>query len=655
MSRSSTNGSSGHHPAAIRGGGDRVNGDVGSRSGRVPEGGAATRPPAWPRTQRPLTIAILGWARLSSQAKEGSGYNLNASELARGLALMGHRVVYLSSGMSYRVGPLGGVGGPRIAVREAWAGIDCHELRNSPILSPAACNFGNLTAEVSNPIVTGLVLRWLEAQRVQVVHIHALEGFGFDLIPAIEQSGRRVVVTPHNYHFACPQVDLLHREREVCTDYDGGRKCEGCLKPGRTRSMRLTRAIGQTLEYRLGTYPADVIRKAAYGLPGFVKRLVSGRVSLRHPPPILNPDRHEDPEFAAGFQSADAQNRDGPEVIDSSQASLAPMSARSPLDQNERVLNNDKHLVVLNEYGRRRIAGLEALKAASLVTPPSDYLRRVHVAMGVPEDRTRWVRLGQPHFDEINRRARRSPFYDVRPWDPNTARRPLRFAFYGTTRPNKGLEVFARAIPLVAPELRARCQFVIHAAGDDAAIRRRLRGLAQVQVWPGYELAQLAAGFGEYDVGVLSHIWLENSPLVLLEHLHGGKFVLAPRLGGVVDFVHEPKHSMSERTPSVSERVVQRTTGPEVPVAEQSDRTALGNGLLFAGGDESGLARCIERLVTGEVVIPTAREVHEISTLRSYPEHVAEVDAIYASLLGEKPDVRVRVGRLQVSIATSSP
>ena len=38
-------------------------------------------PPGWPVTGRPLRVALLGWARLSFQGSQGSGYNLSASEL----------------------------------------------------------------------------------------------------------------------------------------------------------------------------------------------------------------------------------------------------------------------------------------------------------------------------------------------------------------------------------------------------------------------------------------------------------------------------------------------------------------------------------------------------------------------------------------------
>jgi glycosyltransferase involved in cell wall biosynthesis len=58
------------------------------------------------------------------------------------------------------------------------------------------------------------------------------------------------------------------------------------------------------------------------------------------------------------------------------------------------------------------------------------------------------------------------------------------------------------------------------------------------------------------------------------------------------------------------------------------------NGLMVAGGHPDQLAGAIARLVRGEVAIPSPREIHEATPiLRSYPDHVREVEAIYREAL----------------------
>ncbi|MFG0283244.1 MAG: glycosyltransferase [Phycisphaerales bacterium JB039] len=564
-------------------------------------------PPGWPRTDQPLRIAFLGWARLALQEREGSGYNLSASELAAGLAMSGHRVFYLASGM--KTSPIPGV---RIRRLETWRGVECFDLINSPHFAPAAVNFRRAPKDAEPTSATRHVLKWLDEVRAQIVHIHSLEGLSFDVIGAIEDSGRPVVVTPHNYWFLCPQVDLLHRETTLCDDYAGGERCVGCLDAPDPRVQRIKRTAGQTLERLIGPGPADVVRKSAYGA---LERITgrNGAASQRipeHPP---------DPQLARAWDGP-AESDDPTRIehgLTLSAKEKPPALGAVPLDMNERFCGEapgtspegarNIHLRIANDYGRRRTAGAEALSRASLVTPPSDFLRRVHTLMGVDEARTRTVRLGQPHFDQINRAARRSDYYDARPWTPEDPR-PLRFGFFGSTRSNKGLAILVEAIRMLDPAIRRRCRFLIRAGGWDWPFRKLLSGFPEVQFAGGYDLLQRIAGCEEYDVGVLPHIWMENSPLVLLEHLHAGRFVVCARLGGPPEWIVEPSGD------------------------------SPGNGLLFAGGHADELAAHITTLARGDVAIPSRRQVHEVTPhLQSYLGHVTEVSAIYRDLLDSRP------------------
>lgn len=562
-------------------------------------------PQGWPVTDRPLRVAMFGWARLSFQGGQGSGYNLSASELAAGLAMSGHRVSYLASGRRYSLWP-----GMFIRHEERWRGVECFDLYNSPNISPAAYNFLNMGDETAHAGQTRLVLGWLAEWRIQVVHIHSLEGFGLSLIGAMRDAGVAVVVTPHNYWYGCPQVDLMRDDTALCRDYDGGRACVGCLRRRVPWKARLKRRLGHSLERLVGMEIAGWGRGLAKAIPD---RIAEVRGRLRRE----QPNAHEaDPESGRGFEvRAPGSPTDGmirhniaPDRADNIRRPVAP----TDLDDNERFLRADHHLKVLNHYGQRRLDGIAALNRASLVTPPSDFVRRVYVTMGLHEARSRVVRLGQPHFDQINRRTQRSPYYDKRPWDPRTATRPLRFGFFGAMRPSKGIDVLAAAIPLLPRDIRQRCQFHIRAQGFDWPLRKKLALYPEVSFSGAYDLFQLIGSGGEYDVGVLPHVWFENSPLVLLEHLHAGKFVLCSRLGGPVEWVDPPN-----------------------------------NGLLLPGGRPDQLAEAIGRLVRAEVAIPSPREIHEASPiLRSYPDHIREVEGIYhEAIRGAEPQIVVNARR----------
>lgn len=546
-----------------------------------------------PQADPPRTIALMGWATLSRQAEEGSGYNLNASELAIGLARLGHHVHYLGSGLRYDLRP-----GPYVREIAPWKGIRNFELVNSPNLAPSAINLRNVNTERRCERTTRLVLNWLANINADVAHVHTLEGLSLDLIPAIEAAGIPVVATTHNYACVCSQVDLLHREHEVCLDYEGGARCARCLEAPDPRKRRLKRRLGQAAQSLVGQAITGHARASAKSIAH------ARRIGGSEPTPV-DELRHLGYDNGAVESAQNAEGADSTYGLHAEPRELPKPAPILPEDTNERMLaNRDLHLTVLNDYGRRRQDGIAALNAASLVTPPSDFLGRVHESMGLDPERRRTVRLGQPHFDRMHRAAIALPGYDQSPWTPD-ASRPLRLAFFGTVRPNKGLRVLADAIGLLPADVRRRCMFHVRASGGDWAFRKLLSGYPQVQFAGAYDLMQRAASVAEYDVGLLPHIWMENSPLVLLEHLHAGKLVVTSRLGGPPEWI--------------------------VEVAGAT------NGLLFPSGDAQSLADHVTSLVRGQVAIPSARTIHDITPhLTSYPAHLAKVQSIYEEVIAQK-------------------
>lgn len=500
-----------------------------------------------------LSIALLGWARLALQEREGSGYNLNVSELARALVHRGHRVSYLRSGMEFSLKPA-----LRLGSHEPWQGVRCDFVFNSPNLAPAFFNFGNITPELDAPELTRLVLQWLDTFRADIVHIHSLEGFSLDLPAAIRATGRPVVITPHNHWYLCPQVDLLYREREVCENYDGGNRCVSCLAPPSRARVKASASAARALErsFHLYTDPSRALWQRA------LRRLAAPpRASIptdAPPPPI-------------------------------------------PADQGERFLRANAQIRVLNHFGQRRAAGLAALDAASLVTPPSPWLCDVLSTMGVDESRLRLVRLGQPHFDALRHAALARPDYATSPWSPADPR-PLRFSYFGPLRYHKGIHVLAEAVERLPPAVAAKSRFLIRAGGPLADIRIRLQRHANVDFGPWYALSDLPTLLSKTDILLYPQICFDNSPLVMLEALHAGKPVIASDLGGPTGWITPPH-----------------------------------NGLLFPPGNADALAAAIASLVRGEVPLPSAKSIHERTILPSHDDHVDEVEGIYHAILRQTP------------------
>ena len=509
---------------------------------------------AWEsRPSRPLRIGVLGWARLSRQATEGSGLNLSASETACELVRRGHTVVYLQSGMDYSLRP-----GMRIELRERWRGVGCFSLVNSPNLAPGNFNFRNVAGQIEAVAQAELVTEWAKAMAVDVVHVQAMEGFGFDTMTALRMAGLPVVVTPHNYYWLCPQIDLLAGERDICVDYRGGERCVGCLSHAPDpNAFAAERRWRQSAERVLGPDALERMRVQWVSVRAYVSVRAGGAPVPVAPPPL--PWR--------------------PEPVPARSAAVA-----------ETLLTNPSHGAVCNDYGRRRLAALDALHAASRILCPSRFLQGVHRAFGVDERLLRHVPLGQPHFDALRATAERSAFVDDPPWRPGD-RRPLRVAYFGNCHPNKGLATLCAAIEAMPEALSSRVHLVVRASGDHEPFRRWMEGRTNVSFLGGYDLRQLLSSPGEYDVCVFPNAGLENSPFVVLESLHAGRAVIASDLGGPTDFIRHGE-----------------------------------NGLRFRCGSPEAMIEAIETVVEGRFQLPSPKDVHERSPLRSFRAYADELE-----------------------------
>lgn len=424
------------------------------------------------------SIAMLGWALPSLGAREGSGYNLNAGELAAGLAARGHKVSFLRSGVAFSFkGPV------RICHECVWRGVVCDDVVNSPVAAPAYFSFAHPETEMRSEELVRVVMSWLDKVQADVVHVHSLEGFTHDVMGAIARSGRRLVTTLHNHWFVCPQVDLFYRHAEPCSDYEGGRKCEKCTRPPslvHTRTAASGRRVGERWT-RAWTQPQPD--------PWKIKQFL--RWSLRTP---TAPPPYE----------------------------LATPSVIAGADR--RLLAANDKLVVLNRYGERRTSALAAINAAHRILVPSGWMRDVALSFGLSPSKVVRVPLGQPHFDAIAAHPRARPIW--RPGD----QRPLRVAFLGSGDRHKGLQVLVEALEANSP--LPQFEACIRAAWIPDSLASRLQRLPGVMLGGGYSVDELPNLLAETDLVVYPQVCFDNSPLVVMEAFHAGVPVVASDLGG---------------------------------------------------------------------------------------------------------------------------
>jgi glycosyltransferase involved in cell wall biosynthesis len=509
---------------------------------------------------------MIGWARLPQGPAEGGGLNQVVTQLSEELVKRGHRVVYLRSGMDHSLRS-----GMRIQREGDWRGVECFNLINSPNLS-GCYNFENVQHQIASPQQSRLVARFLKEQNVDVLHIHVFEGMAFDLVETVHrEAGIPVVVTPHNYVALCPQLDLMHQERSVCDDYDGGRRCVDCLRVPDFRWEAARRARVHSARRVLGSPLYDAIKPLGVRLVAAASRLLpkgSGRRQFEAPAPP-----------GTGFKE-----------------DLGP---GQPPAHERLVSSTDRHLVVLNDYGRRRLAGIAALNHADRILAPGRFLARVHQAMGVDPSRLRHVPLGLAHIDDLRQRTSQAADFENEPWRAGHAK-PLRLVYFGNCWVNKGLGILVDAMLALDEATRRRVELDIYASGDDRSFRDRLGARTNIRFHGSYSAKDQARALDAADVGVFAGIALENSPLVILEMLAAGRFVIASRRGAMEDFILEGR-----------------------------------NGSFFPPGDFAALAAAIEKIVKGELLLPTRREAQEASPRRTLGEYVDQMQDVYVEVRAE--------------------
>ncbi len=177
-----------------------------------------------------MRILFYNWVDHLDRQQRGGGVAVYQRNLIAALtAVPGVQAAALTSGLAHDLRP----GPPRWAPvatgpeREAARG---YEIVNSGLLAPGHSDYGS-PAQLSHGPTEDVFADFLHRTGPwDVVHFNNLEGIpAAALARAKQELGARVVLSLHNYYPFCPQVNLWHRERENCTDFDAGRRCVSCL------------------------------------------------------------------------------------------------------------------------------------------------------------------------------------------------------------------------------------------------------------------------------------------------------------------------------------------------------------------------------------------------------------------------------------------
>ncbi len=154
---------------------------------------------------------------------------------------------------------------------------------------------------------------------------------------------------------------------------------------------------------------------------------------------------------------------------------------------------------------------------------PSRFLGEWFLARGLPREKLRI--LPNPSPTDLGVKA-------LPPWPP------LRLLFLGTPAPHKGLEPLVQAVARLQPRVD------LEVCGDMDVFPRytaqvRRAASAHVRFSGPCPPASIGEAFARNHLLVLPSRWPENAPLTVLEAHACGRPVLAPRIGGIPEYVRD--------------------------------------------------------------------------------------------------------------------
>ncbi len=221
------------------------------------------------------------WVDPQDRAGRGGGVRVYLQTLvAVQRSMPGWQVTTLASGLAHDLRDR--------APRWRRCRVDHYEIVNSGTLAPSHADFAS-PAQIRHAATEAAFADFVtRTGPYDVIHFHTLEGLpaqALALRARLPQT--RFLLSLHNYHAFCPQVNLWQRERAHCADFEAGKRCATCLpvQPN-PATTRLAYRI-ETLLARLGMGPGrevydrlwQPLMKAAWRA-----RRALRRVPVRHSP-----------------------------------------------------------------------------------------------------------------------------------------------------------------------------------------------------------------------------------------------------------------------------------------------------------------------------------------------------------------------------------
>lgn len=447
-----------------------------------------------------MKILFYNWVDYLDDEKRGGGVSVYQRNVIQALEKQPEiDCTFLSSGISYDL----------LDSKPRWDRIkhgpsenrqNRYEIVNSGCLSPSHHSFGS-EGQLDDPATVETFHAFIrEKGPFDVIHFNNLEG-----IPAkaldIKKTwpDTRVIFSLHNYYPVCPQVNLWYQERENCTDFDDGRKCEHCLPHQHdTRIVQLANSVAFNLK-KVGVRPGSRLFDRGFGpamrVAGKTARVYNTRVRKGKP---------------------------------ASATSTSTTGATRLLKRVE--ASNLK-------FTRRRREMVQLINThCDRVLCVSARVGQVAKRYGFAPELIQTSYIGTRHAEKF---AQTKPAKSiVRPDGTVT------IAYLGYMRRDKGFFFLLDALEQLPPEIASRINVMICSRLIDQHTMDRITNLstrvASMLFADGYKHDELDELLSEVDLGIIPVLWEDNLPQVAIE-MHARHIpLLTSDLGGAQELGNCP-------------------------------------------------------------------------------------------------------------------
>lgn len=132
-------------------------------------------------------------------------------------------------------------------------GVRSFRIVNSEVKAPAHDMFFDLDIALRSESTKNIFRKFLEKYGpFDVIHFNNVEGISMNVFELkSEFENTKFILTAHNYHILCPQIELYYNGKEICKDFCSGNKCVTCIgSHDKLNTLKKYQALGSFIEKR---------------------------------------------------------------------------------------------------------------------------------------------------------------------------------------------------------------------------------------------------------------------------------------------------------------------------------------------------------------------------------------------------------------------